>query len=560
MFHPTRCSRPASSVVRPRRPGGDHRRRRVAAPLCRAAVVVLMVVVADRSGHSSAAVPPPAVSSPSPLSSSLPKPSNNDTASMTEPDDDGRMMPHDVAKPADPQQQQPPSSTGATALQGSESEQQQPTLVDDQPTIKTADNAAELAAAELLLIIKKPEEAAATPLPTTTDTSPPFEHQHYLDTNTTFKVVLVLSVFMALLAWLLPVDAVGGAWWSATSVARLQLEKDPLASSLPPARLSHVDTVHVARSGAWSWGIAVTCMALHVGRREVTSPLARLSSVHLTVDGNSVVGGPFSEGRRPWVLITALFHHSGRTHVVNNMLMLLATGGELETLVSGPAVLCLFVLTGAAGWLCTLLYYRIVLPEAWAAGIAQMQPSVGASPATYGLAMFAMVRLPPSVPIGGALGMAPWGAASALLFVPKFMGDEFGLNITGAPLRRVLAAALAATLVSWLVVRPAMAWLGAHGVAEFMCFYLFVCTLPPAIRKWWCGQPNVADHSCHLGGALAGLVLATVWPWPTVAVVSDLLEPPSWTRRRGLLLCACMGELIARVGVDAHGKLSEQGA
>ena len=167
-----------------------------------------------------------------------------------------------------------------------------------------------------------------------------------------------------------------------------------------------------------SWAIAIACSVLWVGRHEqlAETPLRRLSSVHLTVDGNSVVGGPFSEGLRPWVLVTALFHHASRSHIVNNMLMLLATGGELEAGIGSLPLLGVFIGAGVVGWLATLLYYKIVLAEAWAGGIAQMQPSVGSSPGTYGLAVFAAVVLPPDTGVGAALWLSGAKFSNKFLF------------------------------------------------------------------------------------------------------------------------------------------------
>ena len=303
--------------------------------------------------------------------------------------------------------------------------------------------------------------------------------------------------------------------------------------------------------GAASWGITAVCTALWLGRHELTTPLGRLSSVHLTVDGNCVVGGPFSEGLRPWVLVTALFHHATRSHVVNNMLMLLATGAELESVLGAAGFLAAFICTGAAGWLCTLLYYRLVLSEAWAAGIAQMQPSVGSSPGTYGLAVIAAVRVDPDVTIGAALGVPDWVACAAIFFIPKFFGDTFGCNVATAPLlTRVLPSVVGAVAASVFVGRPLVALLGGCGAVGYFLWYLFGVTIPSACFDWWRGRTGAANHPCHLGGAALGL---------TIALATD----PSarwaswWLSRQGMLVAVCMCELSARVALDAAGKLRE---
>ena len=303
-----------------------------------------------------------------------------------------------------------------------------------------------------------------------------------------------------------------------------------------------------------SWAIAIACSVLWVGRHEqlAETPLRRLSSVHLTVDGNSVVGGPFSEGLRPWVLVTALFHHASRSHIVNNMLMLLATGGELEAGIGSLPLLGVFIGAGVVGWLATLLYYKIVLAEAWAGGIAQMQPSVGSSPGTYGLAVFAAVVLPPDTGVGAALWLSPWAACALQLFAPKFVGDGFGVNVAKEPLlSRILPAAAASVAFGYFAMRPLLAQFGGCGPAEFFAFYLFAVTIPPAIRDWLKGTVSSADHPCHLGGALFALVLA-------FGVSNQPWDLGWWMAQRGILVAACVVELVVRVALDAAAKLSAQ--
>ena len=300
-----------------------------------------------------------------------------------------------------------------------------------------------------------------------------------------------------------------------------------------------------------SWSIAIACGLLWVGRHEISSPLERLSSVDLTVDGNAVVGGPFSEGLRPWVLVTALFHHASRSHVVNNVLMLLATGGELELGIGSLPLLAAFVATGVAGWLLTLLYYKIVLAEAWAGGIAQMQQSMGSSPGTYGLVVLAAVVLPPGTGAGAALWLPAWAACALQLFVPKFVGDGFGVDIATEPfLSRVLPAAAAAAAFSYYALRPLLAHLGGCGPAEFFGFYLFAVTIPPTIWGWLKGKVSSADHPCHLGGALLALALG-------FGISSQPWDAGWWATQQGLLVAVCMVELMVRVALDAAGKLAE---
>lgn len=305
-----------------------------------------------------------------------------------------------------------------------------------------------------------------------------------------------------------------------------------------------------------SWAIAIACSVLWVGRHEQLvgeTPLRRLSSVHLTVDGNNVVGGPFSESLRPWVLVTALFHHASRSHIVNNVLMLLATGGELEGSIGSLSLLGVFIGTGVVGWLATLLYYKIVLADAWAGGIAQMQPSVGSSPGTYGLAVFAAVVLPSDSGVGAALWLPSWAAFALQLFAPKFFGSGFGVNVAKEPLlSRILPAVAASVACGYFVLRPLLVYIGHCGPAEFFTFYLFGVTIPPAVRDWLNGTVSSADHPCHLGGALFALVLAFgagFWvPW----------DFGWWLTQRGLLVAACVVELVVRVGLDAASKLSTE--
>mmetsp|Transcript_106998 Transcript_106998/g.310708 ORF Transcript_106998/g.310708 Transcript_106998/m.310708 type:complete len:263 (-) Transcript_106998:1058-1846(-) len=248
--------------------------------------------------------------------------------------------------------------------------------------------------------------------------------------------------------------------------------------------------------------IAGLCLFLYVARRPIMPgavPLVRLNSHHLSVDGNSVVGGPFGEGLRPYVLITALFHHAASSHVINNTLMLLATGRELERRIGGLAFLLLFCLTGAFGWLCTLANYYITMPEAWKDGIAQMQTSVGSSPATYGMATMAAITLPVDDPVGGGLFCTTWASAMLLLWAPKFFDDKYGLNLAQLPSNwvRVGSVGVACAVASCTVLPPLASWAGP-GASQFFFFYLFVCCVPFTLVDWLSsGKSSATDHGMH---------------------------------------------------------------
>lgn len=59
-----------------------------------------------------------------------------------------------------------------------------------------------------------------------------------------------------------------------------------------------------------------------------------------------------------WVLISATLDHATLHHFVNNMAMLCMGGYELEEVVGFWSIIIVYFITGAAGWLTTLIVTR----------------------------------------------------------------------------------------------------------------------------------------------------------------------------------------------------------
>src|SRR5262245_53573073 len=75
---------------------------------------------------------------------------------------------------------------------------------------------------------------------------------------------------------------------------------------------------------------------------------------------------------RPWTIITYMFLHGGPIHILFNMLMLYFFGSRVEHRLGSSRFLMLYLWSGIAGALLSLLFYPL-------------SPIIGASGATYGV-------------------------------------------------------------------------------------------------------------------------------------------------------------------------------
>src|SRR4029077_20863076 len=90
--------------------------------------------------------------------------------------------------------------------------------------------------------------------------------------------------------------------------------------------------------------------------------------------------GPLTIGGQWWRLITAIFVHIGLLHLLVNMWCLYHLGTLAEQIYGRPSVLSLYLLTGAAGGIASLMKNPSIL-------------SAGASGAVFGLAGAVIVTL-----------------------------------------------------------------------------------------------------------------------------------------------------------------------
>jgi rhomboid protease GluP len=90
--------------------------------------------------------------------------------------------------------------------------------------------------------------------------------------------------------------------------------------------------------------------------------------------------GPLTIGGQWWRLITAMFIHLGLLHLLVNMWCLYHLGTLAEQIYGGPSVLSLYLLTGVAGGIASLMKNPSIL-------------SAGASGAVFGLAGAVIVTL-----------------------------------------------------------------------------------------------------------------------------------------------------------------------
>ena len=286
----------------------------------------------------------------------------------------------------------------------------------------------------------------------------------------------------------------------------------------------------------------------------------------LDFSGLSVEDGKW----RVW--ITATFDHANSSHVVNNMIMLLSFVPQLEWLLVhavsaavadgtgqsggshlGGALLLwlLFVCTGAAGWLVTLVALRRRHKgDEWTFA-ARYQVSLGSSPATYGMLAFLAVASP-NCCVCSTFGMPAWIWVTALICAPQAFNEKYGVQWWRRPATRPDALStmststkgqaryekqqqqqqqqqqslsvmqcrrwnwrcpifiMASSLFGWLIFRPIFGKECAVSAVGYCIIYIAYAVLYKAADVVLLRRPVLApssDHACHVGGFVCGAFL-----------------------------------------------------
>lgn len=249
--------------------------------------------------------------------------------------------------------------------------------------------------------------------------------------------------------------------------------------------------------------LAGMCVAVHVVRLEVPGireKVLRIPSEEFYVSGKQVV-----DDGKWYSLILATLGHASRGHLLNNVAMFLCVAPQVEQLIGEAGLVVLFFSTGLAGWIGTLLFTRFAHADMWKLGVAQFQTSIGSSPATYGVAMFASLCLGPEIATSVAFGMPNWLWLATLIFLPKFFGDHYGLNLA-KPSRRRLCIFAAVILGSMALGQSRlMPPILAADVHFFI--YLAGCLLARLYVKFVLQAfGGGGDNIAHLFGAFWGIV------------------------------------------------------
>jgi membrane associated rhomboid family serine protease len=227
----------------------------------------------------------------------------------------------------------------------------------------------------------------------------------------------------------------------------------------------------------------------------------------------SFSGGALDSGKLH-VFITASFCHASRSHFINNMIMLVVVAPQLEHQIGFVGILALYVISGAVGWMCTLYRLKTLCKEAWMWDTYKWQESLGASPSTYALAITAAYLLDPSHAVGPAVGvgvpiesadaMVSWfTTVLAVFLIPELCDGKIVFD--PGQLLALLAMVMhtvfwAKTSIPTLTAINASAWLALYH------FKTFSRTLYEHLKNGNTFQQ--ADHTCHLGGSVVGLVAA----------------------------------------------------
>ena len=267
--------------------------------------------------------------------------------------------------------------------------------------------------------------------------------------------------------------------------------------------------------------ITFLCTLLWILKREINIHLMdklpipliktlRVPSEHLMLSGNSY----------SYTLVTSTFYHASRSHLINNMLQLYGIN-EFETEIGTVPFLILFLTTGAAGWIFSLFWRKYFLyPEQWKQGIAQFQESCGSSPATYGMCIAAATVLGDK-PIGNTFNFNPSVWLFGLLFIPKFCGDRFEVNILVHPKKWTIKHFSIASTVLLICYASAEVLVPETLTAErfFLCYLVFNFAAskcePAKLRRGdkmtFTDADDTTDHACHLGGAILGFGFGAWW-------------------------------------------------
>lgn len=254
--------------------------------------------------------------------------------------------------------------------------------------------------------------------------------------------------------------------------------------------------------------LTVAATLLWILKREYkhTAFNLRIPTEDLEMTGNAIGFSKFNAPLKLHTLMTATFFHATRSHLVNNFLMLWGICEFEQTVGSLPFVL-LFLSCGAIGWLSTLAWLSLTNVDAWQQGTAQFQSSIGASPATYGVCAAAAAAMQ-DTPIGTALGLRPAIWLSLLIFLPKFLGNRFQVNLLVHPSAMTLHAILCAVnvvsftyFVGDLLFPPGMTTAG-----QWFFYYLAGNLLLSHVQQWMAAKRvmDQTDHASHLGGAMLG--------------------------------------------------------
>ena len=179
--------------------------------------------------------------------------------------------------------------------------------------------------------------------------------------------------------------------------------------------------------------ITALCLAIHLAKDEWHYLEAELAvSANRLPTICRILGGPIPETGNHWSsLVTSLFAHYGRFHLLHNMIMLWTFGPQIEEYLGSMYTLAFFLIAGITGWLFKFLYQRLAQKDMWMIGVAQYQSTVGASPSTY--AMLVLASLLDLKGTGTALGLEPWVWLSLQVLAPKFMGDKYGVDLLCRP-------------------------------------------------------------------------------------------------------------------------------
>eukprot|EP01083_Nonionella_stella_P269140 910335_1 len=217
----------------------------------------------------------------------------------------------------------------------------------------------------------------------------------------------------------------------------------------------------------------------------------------LEFSGNNLI-----QNRQLWVLITASMIHATLGHEVNNLLFtfVVSYAAEIQFSLSPLWLLMVFTLSGSIGWIASFTYHYIKHKE-----LAFFIPSRGYSPNMYGGAFFCCIVYS-KVILNNVLRMHPVLWMLSIIILPTYCSDHKNHN----PF--VWSGICVVICITTMLIYNHTSLLKDITMGGFLSLYFIKCLINYWYSRKVLGRTSFfADHACHLGGSIGGILLGILY-------------------------------------------------